>query len=164
MICPLTPVLETRAHFSPLILSHSQVWFYFRAGETNAQTLNYISSLCTHMPSSHAGLRVHPECLIDRMWPQGVIILRQEVSNCLTTSTSQQDPVLGRTDDGNERPREYEFIFVQFRWFADLWDKIKWNNKFWSAGTQTNKGNGSKERSKEKNREKRSIRGKHSMG
>lgn len=43
-----------------LVLSHSQVRPCFRAGENNALPLNYISSLCTHRPSSHAVLRAQP--------------------------------------------------------------------------------------------------------
>lgn len=54
----------------------------------------------THVLGPHSGLGVGPECLIDRMWPQGVVIIPgQEVCNCPTTSTSQQD----RSDNWNRR-------------------------------------------------------------
>lgn len=90
MISWLKLVLEKKcSSFLHLLYLTVKCGTTLKAGEKNAQHHNYISSLCTHMPSGHSGWCDQPECLTDRMWPQGVVILRQEVSNCLTTSTLQ---------------------------------------------------------------------------
>lgn len=73
---------------------HHLFYLTFKCGSTLEQVRIMFSLSTTSPPSAYTCPPATGACksnlsyLIDRMWPQGIIILRQEVSNCLT-STSQ---------------------------------------------------------------------------